>query len=122
VTSLRAATAFLAAIVSKGEQVVGVAHLGRRALAVQQTAVEWLNPTCAADGCTQSARLETDHRAMWSKTKITQTDLLDRLCAHHHDLKTYKNGALVDGSGGRAFVPPDDPRHPAARGDPSHAA
>src|SRR5688572_11790433 len=42
---------FLAAVVTRGTQVVGVAHLGRRANATQQTALEWLYPTCAAEGC-----------------------------------------------------------------------
>ncbi len=103
---------FLAAVVTKGEQVVGVAHLGRRANASQQTALEWLYPTCAAEGCTSVAWLENDHRVDWAASHTTVLDLLDRLCSHHHDLKTIDNWALVDGHGKRAFVPPDDPRHP----------
>lgn len=118
--------AFLAAIISNGQQVVGVAHHGRKALARQQTAIEWLNPVCAADGCTQHARLETDHTGPWARSKVTLTDLLDRLCEHHHDLKTQQNWALVHGRGKRAFVPPDHPDHPSrpsnARGDPTVAA
>ena len=39
-------------------------------------------------------------------------DLLDRLCGHHHDLKTIDNWALAAGRGKRPFVPPGDPRHP----------
>jgi hypothetical protein len=118
--------AFLAAVVTKGQQVVGVAHLGRKALAYQSTALEWVNPTCAADGCTQAIRLETDHRQPWATRRVTLTDLLDRLCEHCHDLKTRRDWALTDGTGKRAFVPPDDPRHPrhtaaTARGDPSAA-
>ena len=35
---------FLAAVVTRGQQVVGVAHLGRRPSATQQTALEWLYP------------------------------------------------------------------------------
>jgi hypothetical protein len=37
---------------------------------------------------------------------------IDPLCGHDHDLKTYQGWALVAGTGRRAFVPPDDPRHP----------
>ncbi|HVF13852.1 MAG TPA: hypothetical protein VM942_04585, partial [Acidimicrobiales bacterium] len=33
---------FLAAVVTKGEKVLGVAHLGRRPNASQQTALQWL--------------------------------------------------------------------------------
>jgi hypothetical protein len=38
-------------------------------------------------------------------------ELLDRLCRYHHRLKTTKGWALVEGSGKRDFVPPEDPRH-----------
>ena len=108
---------FLAAVVTRGQQIVGVAHLGRRATAAQQTALEWLFPTCAAEGCASSAFLENDHRVDWASSHRTVFDLLDRLCSHHHDLKTIDNWALVPGRGKRAFVPPDDPGHPRhARG------
>ena len=111
--------AFLAAIISKGQQVLGVSHYGRKALAHQASALEWINPTCAADGCTQHARLETDHRDSWAHSKVTLLDLLDRLCEHHHALKTLHDWALVTGRGKRPFVPPTDQRHPTnARGDP----
>jgi hypothetical protein len=39
-------------------------------------------------------------------------DLLDLLCEYHHGLKTTAGWGLVEGRGKRAFVPPDDPRHP----------
>jgi hypothetical protein len=103
---------FLAAVVTKGNDVVGVAHLGRRATAHQRSALEWLYPTCAAEGCNALAFLEIDHRDDWATTHRTVFDLLDRLCAHHHELKTTEKWALVAGSGKRAFVPPGDERHP----------
>ena len=103
---------FLAAVVTKGDKVVGVAHLGRRANAHQQTALEWLYPTCAVEGCSAIAWLENDHRVDWAASHTTVLDLLDRLCSHHHDRKTIDNWALVPGRGKRAFVDPDDPRHP----------
>jgi len=103
---------FLAAVITKGKEVVGVAHLGRRPTAHQRSALEWLYPTCAAEGCNSLTYLEFDHRDDWAKTHRTVFDLLDRLCGHHHDLKTREDWALVVGEGKRAFVPPDDPRHP----------
>jgi hypothetical protein len=103
---------FLAAVVTKGEEVVGVAHLGRRPTARQCSALEWLYPTCAAEGCNALTFLEFDHRDDWAKTHRTVFDLLDRLCSHHHDRKTRDDWALIEGRGKRAFVPPDDPRHP----------
>jgi hypothetical protein len=113
---------FLAAIVTKGKDVVGVAHLGRRATAHQQSALEWLYPTCAAEGCNSLAFLENDHREDWAHTHTTVFELLDRFCPHHHDLKTNENWALVEGRGKRAFVPPDDPRHPRNAHGPPVAA
>ncbi len=103
---------FLAAVATKGEAVVGVAHLGRRPTACQRTALEWLYPTCAAEGCAARARLEIDHRVDWAASRATVFDLLDRLCGHHHVLKTRYGWALVEGRGKRPFVAPTDPRHP----------
>ena len=109
---LESGSAFLAAVVTKAERLVGVVHLGRRPTAGQQTGLEWIYPTCAAEGCGQSARLQRDHRVDWATTKVTVFDLLDLLCPFHHGLKTTKNWALVAGRGKRAFVAPDDPAHP----------
>jgi hypothetical protein len=111
---IHTADPFLAAVVTRGQQVVGVAHLGRRPTAHQQTALEWLYPTCAVEGCSSLTWLENDHRVDWAKTHTTVLDLLDRLCSHHHDLKSLDGWGLVDGHGKRAFVPPEDPRHPGA--------
>ena len=51
-----------------------------------------------------------------ARTHVTVLDLLDRLCGLHHGLKTHQGWRLVDGRGKRAFVAPDDPRHPRHRG------
>ena len=122
---LDTADPFLAVVVTDGEAVAGVAHLGRRPRAIQQTALEWLYPTCAAAGCTATSFLENDHRVTWAESRLTVFDLLDRLCPHHHDRKTLNGWALVEGRGKRTFVPPDDPRHPrhpARSHDPPAAA
>ena len=104
--------AFLSAVITNAEQLTGVAHFGRRPTAKQQTALKFLYPTCAVESCSQTVRLERDHRQDWAKTKFTVLDLLDLLCAHHHGLKTTKGWGLVEGRGKRAFVPPEDDRHP----------
>jgi hypothetical protein len=106
---------FLAAIATDGEQVLGVAHLGRRANAKQQTALEWLYPTCAVEGCSRSTYLENDHREEWATTHLTLLEWQDRVCSHHHDLKTHHGWALVDGHGIRPMVAPDHPEHPRHR-------
>lgn len=107
---------FVAAILARGEQLVGVAHLGRQPRALQLSALQWLYPSCAVKGCAAVAHLENDHREDWAATHFTALDLLDRLCRHHHALKTRANWALVDGVGKRDFVAPSDPLHPRHAG------
>lgn len=107
--------AFIAAVLTKAQQVVGVAHLGRHPTALQRSALQWASPSCAVAGCGATARLEVDHREDWASTKRTVFGQLDPLCHHHHRLKTLHGWALVDGSGSRAFVAPSDPRHPRYR-------
>ena len=104
--------AFLAAIVTDGVDIRSVVHLGRRATALQRTALEWLAPTCTVEGCSASVRLEIDHRDDWARTRRTVLDSLDRLCPHHHALKTRHNYGLAPGTGTRPLLPPDHPDHP----------
>jgi hypothetical protein len=105
---------FLAAVLTTGQKVTGVAHLGRRPNAVQVSGLQWLYPTCAVEGCSAASR-QWDHREDWSRTHRTPFDGLDGYCCHHHDLKTYEGWGLVEGVGKRAFVAPDDPTHPKNR-------
>ncbi|MBV8980273.1 MAG: DUF222 domain-containing protein [Acidimicrobiia bacterium] len=111
---LRHPDSFLAAVITKGQKVTGVAHLGRHPTAAQESGLQWLYPTCAVEGCSAPAK-EWDHREDWSKTHRTPFDGMDGHCDHHHDKKTYEGWGLVEGVGKRAFVPPDDPRHPKNR-------
>jgi len=104
--------AFIAAVLTRAQQIQGVFHFGRRPNALQSTALDFLYPMCAVKGCNARAGLQSDHRKDWIKTKFTVFDLLDRLCPHHHRLKTHKGWALVEGTGRRDFVPPSHPRHP----------
>jgi hypothetical protein len=103
---------FLTAVATRGQKLVGVAHLGRRPNASQQTALQWLYPSCANEACSAQARLDYDHRVDWANSHLTVLDLLDRLCSHCHALKTRQNWSLVEGRGKRALVPPEDRRHP----------
>jgi hypothetical protein len=98
--------AFLAAVVTKGVDVTTVAHLGRRATAHQRTALQWRDPECAVEDCHRTARLEIDHRHDWARTRRTKLDELDRLCDHHHQLKTRHGWHLAPGTGKRPMHPP----------------
>jgi hypothetical protein len=104
--------AFLATVITRGVDVVNVAHLGRRFTAQQRTALQWINPTCSRLGCNRTLNLEYDHRTDWSATHLTLASDADRFCKADHALKTHAGWALVPGTGKRPMVPPDDPRHP----------
>ena len=106
---------FLAAVITKGQQVTGVAHLGRHPTATQESGLQWLYPTCAVEGCCASAA-QWDHCEDWAHTHRTPFDGMDGYCCHHHDKKTYEGWGLVEGVGKRTFVSPDDPRHPRNAG------
>lgn len=105
----------VAAVLTRHERLLGVYHFRRRPTAHQKTALNFLYPTCAARGCNARIGLQSDHRFDWANTHYTLLDGLDRLCPHHHGLKTRKGWGLVEGTGKRAFVPPTDPRHPRHR-------
>ena len=107
---------FLAAVVTQGQNVHTVAHLGRQPNASQRTPLEWLNPRCRAERCDRTIGLEVDHRIDWEPTKVTLLDWLEWMCRHHHLLKTNEGWRLVPGTGIRPFVPPTDPRHPSRAG------
>ena len=89
-----------------------VTHLGRAPTVAQKAALWWRSPTCDVLGCPRTQRLEIDHDTGWATTHTTRVDDANCLCDHHHDLKTYFGWAMVEGSGPREMVPPDDPRHP----------
>ncbi len=61
---------FLAAVVTKGVDVVSVAHLGWRLTAHQRTALDWLAPTCQVQGCDATVRVENDHRLDWATCRM----------------------------------------------------
>ena len=103
--------ATLKLVLTKGVDVANVTSLGRGPTAAMRYALAWTSPTCTVEGCSRT-HLETDHRIEYAATQHTRLSELDPLCDGHHDLKTYTNWALVEGKGKRAFVPPDDPRHP----------
>lgn len=103
--------AVLKLVITKGVDVANVTSLGRGATAAMKVALAWTSPTCTVEGCSRT-HTENDHRIDWAITRHTRLAELDPLCDGHHDKKTRDGWALVDGTGKRAMVPPDDPRHP----------
>ena len=104
--------AFLALVCTKGKDVINVAHLGRQFTEYQKTALEWSDPECQVLGCACTVRLERDHRDDWAVTHVTRITSADRLCHHHHGLKTL-GWKLEPGGGKRRILPPTTSSEPA---------
>jgi hypothetical protein len=98
-------------VITKGKDVANVVHLGRGPTAAQRIALLWNSHKCSNEACSGTF-VQIDHRTPWVASKQTVLSELDPLCTHDHRLKTHQGWSLVDGVGRRAFVPPDDPRHP----------
>lgn len=107
-------------VITKGVDVLNVTHLGRGPSMAQKIAWLWQRPLCTREGCGRRGRLEFDHSDGFEfrTTRHTRVDELEPLCDPDHDLKTLHGWALVEGSGIRPMVPPDDPRHPRYKPPP----
>jgi hypothetical protein len=108
--------AFVAAGVTRGHDVVNVAHLGRGVNAHQRTALEAVHIACTNIACNASVGIEIDHRNPWTETKETHLANQDPLCKLDHDRKTHgadpprtRGRPTRPGSPGpRRTDPPDD--------------
>jgi len=105
-------------VITKGVDVLDVTHLGRGPNAAPRVARLWSAPACTVEGCVRT-RAEIDHRVPFRERRHTRVDECDALCKHHHDAKTYGGWRLLEGTGKRPMVPPDDPRHPKNRPEQS---
>ena len=104
-------------VITRGVDVVNVVHLGRGPTAAQKIALLWSSPKCSNIECSRM-RVEIDHNEPWADKHETVLGNLDPFCGHDHDLKTNHGWSLVEGTGRRAFVPPDDLRHPRHKPPP----
>lgn len=107
--------AFIAAVVTRGRDVVNVAHLGRGPNAFQRTALEATGVACSNICCNRTVNIQIDHRVPFATDRVTKLDNLDPLCTGNggcHDLKTHHGHGLEPGAGRRRLLPPDHPEHP----------
>lgn len=113
--------AFVAAVLTKGEDVQKVVHLGRRFKATQRTALQWQDPICARRGCSNRLRLELDHFEEWAATHTTRLESGKRFCKPCHRLKTTGwHVSVPDADGQCTFTPPE--RRADARRNRQHPA
>jgi hypothetical protein len=101
------ADSFIAGIITDGADPKLVANFGRGATAIQQTALEFTQPSCDNVACGRTLFLQNDHRDDWAHILRTFYEDLDRLCDHCHDLKTHHGWRLKPGTGKRRFLSPE---------------
>jgi hypothetical protein len=109
--------AFLAAVITRGRDVINVAHLGRGLNAHQRTALEALGLRCSNRACNRTIALQIDHRTPYAHVPETRLDNQDPLCPDCHRRKTHHGWHLEPGHGPRRFLPPRPP-DPPSNGSP----
>jgi hypothetical protein len=106
---------FLKALITDGTDVRSVSHLGRTIPARLRTALEELQPECVIAGCHIDRHLEIDHDVGIEDQGPTALWNLNRLCHHHHFVKTIKKLRVVGEGTNKQLVaadraPPDRSR------------
>jgi hypothetical protein len=94
-----ASDAILSAILTEGQDVRAVAHLGRTIPARLRTALQERDPTCVVPGCGERQHLEIDHIIPFANGGPTRLNNLARLCRWHHHQKTHDGYRLKGGPG-----------------------
>jgi len=98
----------LTIILTKGVDVIGVAHGGRTVPAHLRSALEVRDPKCIVPRCDVRRNLEIDHRNTFGRTQVTKLDDLAHLCRWHHYQKTCLGYTYRGGPGTWQWIPPPD--------------
>ena len=106
----------LKVIVTKGVEIVAVAHGGRNIRAHQRTALLARDPKCIVPGCEMRRGLEVDHLGPYAETGYTSVESLARLCQWHHYQKSHCGYTYRGGPGTWDWVPPEMPTDPPLTG------
>jgi hypothetical protein len=99
--------AFLKCLITDGTDVHAVSHPGRARPARLVTALMELQPECVVAGCHVDRHLEIDHNFPVTLGGRTELANLNRLCRHHHGLKTRNDLRLVGAGLRKQLVPAD---------------
>jgi hypothetical protein len=98
----------LKVLVTKGVDVVAVAHGGYTIPAHLRTALDVRDPKCIVPGCDARRRLQKDHRNAFGRTQVTKLEDLAHLCPFHHYLKTFCGYTYRGGPGTWEWIPPEN--------------
>ena len=100
--------AILKVLLTKGVDVVAVAHAGYTIPAHLRTALETRDDKCIVPRCDRRRDLQNDHRNAFSRTRVTKLEDLGRLCKWHHYMKTFLGYTYRGGPGIWQWIPPED--------------
>jgi hypothetical protein len=100
--------AILKVLVTKGVDVVAVAHAGYAIPAHLRSALEVRDPKCIVPRCDMRRGLQIDHRNTFNRTRVTKLDDLARLCRWHHHQKTFLGYTYRGGPGTWEWIPPEN--------------
>jgi hypothetical protein len=100
--------AILKVLVTKGVDVMAVAHAGYTIPAHLRTALDIRDPTCIVPRCTVRRSLERDHRNAYGRTRVTKLEDLARLCRWHHYQKTFLGYTYRGSPGSWEWIPPEN--------------
>ncbi len=99
--------AILKVLLTKGVDVITVAHAGYSPPAHVRSALEVRDETCIVPGCNRRRNLQIDHRNTFGRTRVTKLEDLARLCPFHHYLKTFLGYTYRGGPGTWQWIPPE---------------
>ncbi|MGZ4757239.1 MAG: HNH endonuclease signature motif containing protein, partial [Acidimicrobiia bacterium] len=98
----------LKALITDGTNVLSVSHLSRVIPVRLRTALEELQPECVIAGCHVDRHLEIDHNVPVEEHGPTALWNLNRVCHHHHRIKTTQD-LRIEGEGThKQLVPRQD--------------
>ena len=100
--------AILKVLLTKGVDVMAVAHGGRTIPAHLRTALEVRDRKCIVPRCDRKVDLQIDHRNSFGRTQVTKLEDLALLCGWHHYLKTFLGYTYRGGPGTWEWIPPEN--------------
>jgi hypothetical protein len=98
----------LKVLVTKGVDVMTVAHAGYTIPAHLRSALDVRDPKCIVPGCDEWRNLQKDHRNTYGRTQVTKLEDLAHLCRFHHYLKTFCGYTYRGAPGTWEWIPPEN--------------
>jgi hypothetical protein len=100
--------AILKVLLTRGVDVMAVAHGGYTIPAHLRSALEVRDQKCIVPRCNNRRDLQIDHRKGFGGARVTKLEDLGRLCRWHHYLKTFCGYTYRGGPGNWQWIPPED--------------